>query len=214
MRFALASIALLVPLAAAAPASAAELSGMGADLFGNYFHFGQPNLQKPPVRGMTAGGVRIDLQHTKLSTLRAAFGGTIQTEGSEGSLASWLCYHTNGSKTEPAANTWFISNILGGGEFVMIVAVEADDSTPDDCGPAPARFSLPKMGIPGLGESSSALRNALGFSGGSKITYRADVPAADGLGTADNAQYLAYVLSGGVIAAYGVGETSVNSPKN
>ncbi len=31
--------------------------------------------------------------------------------------------NTDGSKG-PAANTWFISNILGGGEFIMIVAVQ------------------------------------------------------------------------------------------
>jgi hypothetical protein len=79
MRLSFVAAALLSAVALAAPAHAAGLSGMGLNLFGNYFHFGKPNLDKPPVKTITAGGMRMQLQHTKLADIRKAFGGTIQT---------------------------------------------------------------------------------------------------------------------------------------
>jgi hypothetical protein len=209
-----ASAALLLMTGSAFAAGA--LSGMGANLFGNYFHFGSPNLSKPMVKSITAGGMRMTLQHTKLSDIRKAFGGTIQTQGDDKSIARWLCYQTDGKKG-PATDTWFISNVLGGGEFVMIVAVQAAPmgGMPADCQPAPAKFTAPSMGIPGIGASSSDLKAAFGgVIGGSKVTYRADEPGADALGTANNAQYIAYVLSGSSVVAYGAGETSVPNLKN
>jgi hypothetical protein len=212
MRLSLPAAACLAALSLAAPAHAAGLSGMGANLFGNYFHFGtKPNLPKPPVRSITAGPLRMELQHTKLSQIKKLFGGTIQTQGGAGTLANWLCYHTDGSGKAPAANTWFISNILGGGEFVMIVAVQAADPgrMPGDCQAAPKNFALPNMGIPGLGASSSDLKAAFGGVSGSSVAYRADAPGADALGTANNAQYIGYLLSGGRVTGYGAGETSV-----
>ncbi len=214
MRFALAA-SLLAALALATPADAAGLSGMGAALFGNTFHFPKANLPKPPVTSISAGGLKMELQHTKLSAIKAKFGGSVQTQGGAGNLANWLCYHTDGSKGGPAANTWFISNILGGGEFVMIVAVQAadPDKIPADCEAAPAKFTVPQMGIPGLGASASDLKAALGSASGNKLAYRADEPGADALGTALNAQYIAYTLSGGKVSSYGVGETSVPAPK-
>ena len=85
------SAALLAALALTAPAYAAGgLSGMGANLFGNYFHFGKPNLPKPPVRAITAGGVRMELQHTQLATIKKAFGGTLRSQGSGSGIANWL----------------------------------------------------------------------------------------------------------------------------
>ena len=214
MRASLSAVALVAALALATPVHAAGLSGMGSDLFGNYFHFGRPNLEKPPVKGISVGSLKIQLQHTKLAQVQKAFGGTIQTQGSEGSLANWLCYHTDGSKG-PAADTWFISNTLGGGEFIMIVAVQAadPDRMPADCQPAPAKFSLPQMGIPGLGAPINDLKTAFGAAGGGKITYRADVPAADALGTALTAQYIAYLMDGSQVAGYGAGETAVANVK-
>ncbi|MEP7240669.1 MAG: hypothetical protein ABI697_07270 [Devosia sp.] len=202
-------VSLLATVAFAGAASAASLSGMGANLYGNYFHFGKPNLSKPMVRSMTVGSVRIDLQHTKLSQIKAAFGGTIMSQGSEESLARWLCYHDEGKAG--ATDTWFITNTLGGGEFVMIVAVQASTAgrVPADCGAAPAKFSPPNMGIPGVGASLADLKGAFGAASGSTITYRADEPGADALGTANNAQYIAYMLSGGRVVGYGAGETSV-----
>ncbi len=214
MRLSLAA-ACLAALAFAAPAHAASLSGMGANLFGNYFHFGsKPNIPKPPVRTITAGPLKMELQHTKLAQIRKLFGGAIMSTGTDKSLANWLCYHTDGSGKAPAANTWFISNILGGGEFVMIVAVQAADPEriPGDCIAAPRNFALPDMGIPGLGASSADLKAAFGAASGSNIAYRADVPGADALGTALNAQYIGYVLSGGRVTGYGAGETSVPAP--
>jgi hypothetical protein len=212
MRPGLSAAAVLAALLVAVPAHAASLSGMGANLFGNYFHFGsKPNIPKPMVRGISVGSFKMELQHTKLEQIKKAFGGTIQSQGGAGSLANWLCYHTDGSKG-PAANTWFISNILGGGEFVMIVAVQAADPKriPGDCEAAPAKFVAPDLGIPGLGSSSADLKAAFGgVSGGSTIAYRADAPGADALGTANNAQYIGYQMSGGKVAGYGAGETSV-----
>jgi hypothetical protein len=210
-----ASAALLL-VTGAAFAAGGGLSGMGANLFGNYFHFGSPNLSKPMVKSISAGGMRINLQHTKLADIRKAFGGTIQTQGDDKSIARWLCYQTDGKKGA-ATDTWFISNVLGGGEFVMIVAVQEAPmgGMPADCEAAPAKFTPPNMGIPGIGASSSDLKAAFGGSvGGSKVTYRADEPGADALGTANNAQYIAYVLSGGRVVAYGAGETSVPNVKN
>jgi hypothetical protein len=215
MRIKLASAALAALLALAVPAYAAgALSGMGADLFGNYFHFGQPNLSKPMVKTITVGPMRMTLQHTKLSDVRRTFGGTISTQGDNKTLVNWLCYQTDGKKG-PATDTWFISKILGGGEFVMIVAVEAAPSSgmPADCEAAPAKFTAPDMGIPGIGASLSDLKAAFGAASGSNITYRADEPGADALGTAFNAQYIAYSMSGGRVSGYGAGETSVPAPK-
>jgi len=208
------SAALLATLALASPTYAAGLSGMGANLYGNYFHFGgKPNLSKPPVKSISAGPLRMELQHTKLAQIKKLFGGTILTQGENKSLVSWLCYHTDGSGKTQAANTWFISNILGGGEFVMIVAVQAAaaGSIPGDCEAAPKNFGLPNMGIPGLGASLSDLKAAFGAASGSTIAYRADAPGADALGTANNAQYIGYLTSGGRVTGYGVGETSVPS---
>ncbi|MGN6157833.1 MAG: hypothetical protein ACTHNL_07045 [Devosia sp.] len=207
------SAAFLAALAFAVPAHAAGLSGIGADLFGNYFHFpNKSNIAKPPVRGISAGPLHMQLQHTKLEQIRKLFGGTIRTQGSEKTLANWLCYHTDGSGKAPAANTWFISNILGGGEFVMIVAEQAASpgQIPGDCDPAPKTFQLPNLGIPGLGASSADLQAAFGMASmGGAIAYRADAPGADALGTANNAQYIGYLMSGGRVAAFGAGETSV-----
>ena len=213
MRLSLAA-ALLATLAVvpalATSAEAAGLSGMGDALFGNSFHFPKANLPKPPVSSISAGGLKLELQHTKLSQIKAKFGGTIQTQGGAGTLARWLCYHTDGSKG-PAANTWFISNILGGGEFVMIVAVQAADPKriPGDCEAAPAKFAVPDLGIPGLGSGTADLKAAFGGASGSSIAYRADAPGADALGTANNAQYIGYTLSSGRVTGFGAGETSV-----
>ena len=204
--------ALLAALALASPAHASGLSGMGANLFGNYFHFGsKPNIAKPMVRSIVAGPVRMELQHTKLAQVKKLFGGTIMTQGDNKTLVNWLCYHTDGSGKTQAANTWFISNILGGGEFIMIVAVQAasPNQIPGDCQPAPKNFQIPNLGIPGLGASLSDLKGKFGAASGSTIAYRADEPGADALGTALNAQYIGYLMSGGRVSGFGAGETSV-----
>jgi hypothetical protein len=217
MRMKLAA-AVLAALAASTLPVLAEggLSGIGADLFGNYFKFGnKPNISKPMVKTITVGSMHMTLQHTRLSDIRKQFGGTIQTQGQDRSLANWLCYQTAGSKNGPATDTWFISNTLGGGEFVMIVAVQVAPAggMPDDCEAAPAKFSPPNLGIPGIGASDDALKDAFGgVAGGTNLTYRADEPGADALGTSYNAQYIAYIMSGGRVAAYGAGETSVPAP--
>jgi hypothetical protein len=195
--------------------AAGGLSGMGANLFGNYFSFPKPNLSKPAVKTITAGSLKLELQHTKLAQIAKLYGGTIRSQGEGGTMANWLCYHTDGSKG-PAADTWFISNSLGGGEFVMIVAVQAaaPDKIPGDCDAASPKFQVPNLGIPGLGASSADLRAAFGASsGGSKVSYRADVPAADALGTALTAQYIGYIMKGGKVAAFGAGETAVANIK-
>ena len=169
MRLSLAVLAACTALAVVAPAHAAGLSGMGANLFGNYFSFRQSRTSPSRRSGrITAGPLRMELQHTQASaTLRKAFGGTIQHAGRAARSPRWLCYHTDGSDG-PAANTWFISNALGGGEFVMIVAVQAADPKriPADCDAAPAKFALPDLGIPGLGattgRSQGGVRRGLG----------------------------------------------------
>ena len=212
MRLRFAAAVLLSTLAFAAPADAAGLSGMGLNLFGNYFHFGnKPNLPKPPVKTITAGSLKMTLQHTKLSDIRKAFGGTIQSQGENKTLVNWLCYQTDGANP---TDTWFISNILGGGEFVMIVAVQAASAgrVPADCEPASKKFSAPNLGIPGIGASTDDMRAAFGAASGNNIAYRADEPGADALGTAYNAQYIGYIMSGGRVVGYGAGETSVPAP--
>jgi len=185
---------------------------MGANLFGNYFHFGsKPNIEKPAVRTIVAGPLKMELQHTKLAQVKKLFGGTVLTQGDNKTLGSWLCYHTDGGGKSEAASTWFISNILGGGEFIMIVAVQAANpgQIPGDCQAAPKNFQIPNLGIPGLGASLSDLKAKFGAASGSNIAYRADEPGADALGTALNAQYIGYIMSGGRISAFGAGETSV-----
>ncbi len=214
MRHGLVVLTLLAALSAAAPVQAAGgLSGMGAALFGNTFNFGKANLSKPMVKTITAGSMKLELQHTKLTQIQKAFGGTIKQQGENKTLVKWLCYQTDGAKGQ-ATDTWFISNILGGGEFVMIVAVQAASPTkmPGDCEAASPKFAAPNLGISGIGATSADLKAAFGAASGSKIAYRADEPGADALGTALNAQYIGYMLSGGKVSGYGVGETSVPAP--
>ena len=206
MRHSLAAAVLAIALPLASPALADKLSGMGLNLYGNYFNFAKANLPSAPVKVIKVGSFKVELQHTRLSAIKKAFGGKIRSLGGE-SLGNWLCYHTDGSKGGPAANTWFISNQLGGGEFTMIVAVEAasPDKIPADCDAAPAKFAVPDLGIPGLGATTADLKAAFGAASGSKISYRNDRPG----GYSDVGQYIGYTLSGGKVVGYGAGETSI-----
>jgi hypothetical protein len=198
MRLKLVATALILVLAATA-ANGAKLSGMGANIFGNYFNFAKANLPKAPVSTISVGGFNVKLQGTKLVELQKRFGGTIMTSGEGSGAASWLCYHTEN------ANTWFVSNALGGQEFVMMVAIEASSKMPGDCVEASGKFAVPDLGIPGLGASTADLKAKFGAASGSKIAYRSDRPG----GYADIAQYIGYVIKGGKVAGIGVGETSV-----
>lgn len=198
MRFKLVATTLAVILAATATAEAAKLSGMGANIFGNYFNFAKANLPKPAVAAIKVGSMTIKLQGTKLGEIQKKFGGTLLTSGEGAGAATWLCYHTEG------ANTWFISNALGGQEFVMMVAVEAASKAPADC-ETTDKFSAPDFGIPGVGASTADLKATFGAATGSKIAYRNDRPG----GYTNTAQYIGYVMKGGKVAGIGVGETSV-----
>ncbi|MEO6012810.1 MAG: hypothetical protein ABIQ30_04390 [Devosia sp.] len=193
MRLSLAA-ALIVSLAATASVQAAGLSGMGANIYGNYFNFKKANLDAAPVKSIKAGKLSIGLQTTKLSEVRKTFGGTIQSNGE----ATWLCYHAKDT------NSWFISNAFGGQEFVMMVAVEASSSTPKDCEDN-AKFTPPVFNVPGVGAKSADIKAALGAASGSKMAFRADRPG----GYSDIAQYLGYILKGGTVTGIGVGETSI-----
>lgn len=175
-------------------AFAQSLSGMGANIFGNYFNFSSANLPAPPISTIRAGNMQIKLQGTRLAEVRRQFGGTIMSSGD----ATWLCYHSGD------ANTWFISNALGGQEFVMMVAVEAATRRPGDC-EAVDGFRTPDLGIPGLGASTADLQAAFGAASGNKVAYRNDRPG----GYADIAQYIGYTLRSGRVTGIGVGETSV-----
>ncbi len=185
-------------LVAAVPAYAASLGGMGQAIFGNGFNFGKANLPKAPVSAIDAGKLKIQLQRTKLKDVQKAFGGTIQTQGDGAGRADWLCYGAEN------ANVWFISNALGGYEFVMMVAAEAGKPS-KACDAAPAGFTVPNFGIPGLGASTADLKATFGAASGNKIAYRNDRAG----GYADIAQYIGYVIKGGKVAGIGVGETSV-----
>ena len=192
-----------------------RLAGMGANLFGNsFFHFGEVNLKGFPVTTFRAGRLRIDLQHTKLTEVQKAFGGTIQEAGQGNGIARWLCYQTAGGKGQ-AAKVWFMSNSLGGGEFVMMVAAEAAGPVSGgDCDAAPAGFEVPDMGIPGIGATTADLRTIFGSASvgsHSDVSYRADRPARDMLGTATDAEYIGYVVRGGVVVGFGVGETTTTN---
>lgn len=213
MRF-LISVLALAAAAAMGPASAsaAGLTGMGKAIFGNdTFRFTRANLDAPPVGAIRVGSLRVELQHTRLADVRKAFGGTIQQQAYGNGDATWLCYATDGTAGQ-AANVWFISNILGGNEFVMMVAAAAADPKrpAPDCEPAPARFALPDFGIPSLGASTSDLKAKFGGASASSgaISYRADEPARDALGTALNVQYIGYLVAKGQVTAVGIGEGS------
>lgn len=198
MRLRFASALLLALGVSITAVSAAGLSGMGANIFGNYFKFPKANIDETPIKKITVGKLGVVLQQTRLKDLQKAFGGTIQSAGE----ATWLCYHTDD------ANSWFISNPLGGQEFVMMVAVQvATDAIPADCEAASAKFSTPDFGAPSLGAKTADLKAAFGATPGSggKIAYRHDGPG----GYADNAQYLGYMMKGGVVVGLGVGETSI-----
>ena len=194
--------ALLAALAlTVVPASAASLGGMGEAIFGNSFNFAKANLEKAPVKAIGVGKLNVQLQRTKLKDVQKAFGGTLQTSGEGGSRADWLCYAADG------ANVWFISNALGGYEFVMMVAAEAAKKPAAGCDAAPAGFAVPTFGIPGLGASTADLKATFGAASGGKIAYRADRPG----GYSDIAQYIGYVIKSGKVAGIGIGETSVQT---
>jgi hypothetical protein len=202
--------ALLIALVASLAAGSAEadpgrLTGLGANLFGNsFFHFGAPNLKGFAVSGIELGKLRVQLQRTRLAEVQRAFGGTIYEEGRGTGIARWLCYES------PQATTWLMSNSLGGGEFIMMVAVSAGPSG-GSCDKAPEGFPMAQLGVPGLGESLGELKERFGsatIGSHSDVSYRADRPAKDGLGTANDAQYLGYVVRGGSIVGVGVGETT------
>ena len=183
---------------AGTPATAASLGGMGAAIFGNGFNFDKANLDKAPVSAIQVGKQKVSLQSTKLKDIQKAFGGTLQQAGDGSARADWLCYGTEGG------TVWFISNALGGFEFVMMVAAEAGKPSAA-CDPAPAGFAFPNFGIPGIGASTADLKASFGKASGGKIGYRADRPG----GYANIAQYIGYVIKGGKVAGIGVGETSV-----
>ncbi len=187
-------------VAAVTPVAAAQLGGMGAQIFGNGFNFSKANLEKAPIKQIAAGKLGITLQRTKLKDVQKAFGGTLQTAGEGASRADWLCYAADG------ANTWFISNALGGYEFVMMVAAEAGPAA-KGCDAAPTGFTTPDFGIPGLGASTADLKATFGAASGNKLAYRNDRPG----GYTNVAQYIGYVLKGGKVAGIGVGETSVQT---
>ena len=181
------------------PATAAQRGGLGQMIFGNSFNFSKANIDTAPVKEIRVGKLGVTLQRTRLAEVQKAFGGTIQTDGEGGGKAVWLCYAGEG------ANTWFISNALGGFEFVMMVAAESSTRPAGGCDAAPAGFTAPDFGIPGLGAKSADLKATFGAASGSKIAYRSDRPG----GYSDIAQYIGYVLKGGKVAGLGVGETSV-----
>jgi len=185
----------------AVPASAAGLDGMGQAIFGNSFNFSKANIEKAPVKAIGVGKLTVQLQRTKLKDIQKAFGGTIRREGDDASRADWLCYGAAG------ANVWFISNALGGYEFVMMVAAESASKPSKSCDAAPAGLTAPNFGIPGLGASTADLKATFGTASGSKIAYRSDRPG----GYSDIAQYIGYVIKGGKVAGIGIGETSVQT---
>ena len=198
-RMRLTTAALLAALVlAATPVAAASLGGMGAAIFGNGFNFDKANLDKAPVGAIQVGKQKVTLQSTKLSDIQKAFGGTLQQAGEGASRADWICYGAEGG------TVWFLSNALGGFEFVMMVAVEAGKPSAA-CDPAPSGFAFPDFGIPGIGASTADLKAAFGKASGSKIGYRSDRRG----GYADIAQYIGYVIKGGKVAGIGVGETTV-----
>ena len=190
--------ALVLP---AIPASAAGLDGMGQTIFGNSFNFSKANIEKAPVKAIGVGKLTVQLQRTKLKDVQKAFGGTIRREGDGAGRADWLCYGAEG------ANMWFISNALGGYEFVMMVAAEVASKPSKSCDAAPAGLTAPNFGIPGLGASTAELKATFGAASGSKIAYRSDRPG----GYSDIAQYIGYVIKGGKVAGIGIGETSVQT---
>jgi hypothetical protein len=190
-------LAVLCLALAVSPAAAAPLGGMGAAIYGNSFNFSKANLDQPAVRQITVGKLGVTLQRTRLKDVQKAFGGTLQTSGEGASRADWLCYSGDG------ANVWFISNALGGYEFVMMVAAET--GAPARGCDAAAGFPVPDFGIPGLGASAAELKARFGAASGNKLAYRNDRPG----GYTNIAQYLGYVLKGGKVAGIGVGETSV-----
>jgi hypothetical protein len=189
------AVALIAAAATLSSAHAAGLTGMGANIFGSYFNFDKANLSDHPVKKITAGKLAIRLSETRLRDVQKAFGGTI----AQGGGASWLCYYEGGT------TNWFISNALGGQEFVMMVAVEATAKKPAQCD-ASDTFAALQFDVPALGAKSAELKAHFGaLSGSGKVAYRADKPG----GYSDVAQYLGYVLKGGVVAGMGVGETSI-----
>lgn len=215
MRLSSAAIALFATFAlGSSPAAAAGLTGIGKAIFGNTFTFNKANIPSVPVEAITVGGLKVVLQNTRLSEVKKAFGGTAMQSGDGSGRADWLCYSTDGSDGQKA-NIWFISNALGGHDFVMMVALEVAGKASPSCEPAPAKLTLPTLPVPGLGASTADLKAKFGSATakGGAISYRADEPGRDALGTSINVQYLGYLVSGGKVTGFGVGEGSAQVPK-
>lgn len=218
MRFTFAAALFTLAVATGAgPASAAGLTGMGKAIFGDSaFQFHKANLAAVPVHAIGVGGLKVVLQKTRLKDIQKVYGGTIQEQGDGADQANWLCYTTDGSGG-PATNVWFIANALGGHEFVMIVAAElANPKKPAaDCEPASAEFVTPQFGVPGLGSGTADIKSTLGAAPvkSGKLSYRADEPGADALGTALNVQYIGYFIGKDRVTGIGVGETSAQIPQ-
>lgn len=200
MRFRSIAAAFAATLALTISVEAAGLTGLGQAIFGNStFNFSKANLAEAPVKAIGVGELSVQLQRTRLADVQKAFGGSIRREGDGGGRADWLCYNLDG------ATVWFISNALGGYEFVMMVAAEANSKPHKDCDAAPANLAVPAFGIPGLGAGTAELKATFGAASGSKISYRSDRPG----GYSDIAQYIGYLLKSGKVVGIGIGETSV-----
>ena len=90
-----------------------------------------------------------------------------------------------------------------------MVAVQAGAGRAAAATQAPTEFTVPQLGIPGHRRRRSRdLRAHFGSAkvgGHSDVSYRADRPAKDGLGTANDAQYIGYIVRGGTVVGVGVG---------
>ncbi len=195
MRLAFAALALTLGMGSV---SAAELSGIGAAIFGNSFNFKQANLEKAPVGAIKVGKLDVTLQRTKLKDVQKALRRHAAGRGRRRRARRLALLRDRRRQCR------FIANALGGHEFVMMVAAEAGKPA-KGCDPRPPASPSPNFGIPGLGAPTAELKPKFGAASGNKIAYRSDRPG----GYSDIAQYIGYTMKSGKVGAIGVGETSV-----
>ena len=123
-----------------------------------------PTLHAAPVQTITAGPLGIQLEITRLDTVKKQFGGVVRGAGDAGDAVTWLCYA--GKSAEQPVVYWFASNdeMSGDHHEVTQVAVQANPSgkAPAGCGDAPPALTEINFGVPSVRSTLDAVAKHFG----------------------------------------------------
>jgi hypothetical protein len=211
------------PSASEAPHSApttptiAEAANVGAELA-----LTPPRLIEPGIGqasfannlqlvGMRLGGFSVMLGRTTLSETIEAIGvGERSRRGQAASFESWLCYTIPRSQ-----RIWFISNQIGGGEYITDIRAVADAAVEPDaeCPALPSSFTRTHF-EPNywLGDAQAAIEQRLGEAPdfGEWRVYRNENARISGTITFVDANMMALRYADGHVAAIEFSRTTTN----